>query len=116
MTGVNARYSSYLSKVAAQAPEGSDQGNWLPIDGTLVFSDISGFTNLSERLALKGRIGAEELTTVLDRVFGRMIDIAISRGGSLIKFGGDALLLMFDTEDHALQACARCGRDEEGAA
>ena len=104
MTGVNARYSSYLSKVAAREPDGGD-GAWLPIEGTLLFADISGFTNLSERLALKGRIGAEELTTVLDRVFGKMIDIAISRGGSLIKFGGDALLLMFDTEDHALQAC-----------
>jgi class 3 adenylate cyclase/tetratricopeptide (TPR) repeat protein len=76
------------------------------IHGTLVFVDISGFTSLSERLARRGRIGAEELTSVLDRVFSKMLDIVRGRGGSLLKFGGDALLLLFDTEDHVLQACA----------
>ena len=76
------------------------------IDGSLVFVDISGFTNLSERLARRGRIGAEELTGVLNRVFGHMLEIVFSRGGSLLKFGGDALLLLFDTDDHVMQACA----------
>ncbi|MFV1961243.1 MAG: adenylate/guanylate cyclase domain-containing protein [Acidimicrobiia bacterium] len=76
------------------------------IVGTLVFVDISGFTNLSERLSRKGRIGAEELTAVLNRVFGEMLDIAVARGGSLLKFGGDALLLFFDSIDHVLQATA----------
>jgi class 3 adenylate cyclase/predicted ATPase len=77
------------------------------IDASLVFVDISGFTNLSERLARKGRIGAEELTEVLNRVFGAMLDLAYARGGSLLKFGGDALLLMFESDDHPQQAaCA----------
>jgi class 3 adenylate cyclase/tetratricopeptide (TPR) repeat protein len=77
------------------------------IDGTLCFVDISGFTNLSERLARRGRIGAEELTDVLDRVFGRMLRLAYDRGGSLLKFGGDALLLMFEGDNHPMQgACA----------
>ncbi|MBT8240386.1 MAG: hypothetical protein KJN63_04085, partial [Acidimicrobiia bacterium] len=40
--------------------------SWREIDGTLVYVDISGFTALSERLARRGRIGAEELTEVLN--------------------------------------------------
>ena len=43
---------------------------WQAVDASLCFVDISGFTKLSERLARRGRIGAEELTEVLNRVFG----------------------------------------------
>lgn len=75
------------------------------VDGTLVFVDISGFTALSERLARRGRIGAEELTDVLRRVFSDMLAIAYARGGSLLKFGGDALLLLFEAGGHAERAC-----------
>ena len=35
-----------------------------------------------------------------------MLEIAFERGGSLLKFGGDALLLLFDGDDHAQQAAA----------
>ena len=66
---------------------------WREIDGTLCYIDISGFTALSEKLARRGRIGAEELTDVLNYVFGEMLGVAYDRGGSLLKFGGDALLL-----------------------
>ncbi|HEU4318874.1 MAG TPA: adenylate/guanylate cyclase domain-containing protein [Acidimicrobiia bacterium] len=71
-----------------------------------MFVDISGFTNLSERLARRGRVGAEELTAVLDRVFGRMLELVYARGGSLLKFGGDALLLLFESDDSIMQATA----------
>ena len=37
------------------------------IDGTVVFVDISGFTKMSERLARKGKVGAEEVSEVLGR-------------------------------------------------
>lgn len=97
------RFGPYVPSVAAAWPAGT---RWHPVVGSLLFVDISGFTNLSERLARRGRIGAEELTSVLDRIFGRMLEVSSDRGGSLIKFGGDALLLLFDSEDHVLQACA----------
>ena len=42
-----------------------DAGPWRSVPGTLIFVDISGFTKLSEKLARRGRIGAEELTEVL---------------------------------------------------
>jgi class 3 adenylate cyclase/tetratricopeptide (TPR) repeat protein len=94
----------FTSRVAAEW--GSERGPWQVLDGTLCFVDISGFTNLSERLARRGRIGAEELTEVLNRVFGSMLELAYNRGGSLLKFGGDALLLLFLGEDRVLQACS----------
>ena len=52
-----------------------NDGSWQMVHGTLCLVDISGFTALSEKLAERGRIGAEELTEVLGRVFGDMLDI-----------------------------------------
>ncbi|HET9020800.1 MAG TPA: adenylate/guanylate cyclase domain-containing protein [Ornithinibacter sp.] len=75
------------------------------VDGTLVFADISGFTALTERLSRRGRIGAEEIVDTLNRVFGPMLRIAASRGGELLKFGGDALLFLFRGDGHPEQAC-----------
>ena len=74
------------------------------LDATMCFVDISGFTSLSERLAARGRIGAEELTDVLRRVFGSMTHWPTS-GAGLVKFGGDALLLLFYGDGHMEQAC-----------
>jgi class 3 adenylate cyclase/tetratricopeptide (TPR) repeat protein len=74
------------------------------VDGSLVFFDITGFTPLTERLARKGREGAEELSNLLDTVFGRLLIGAEDDGGDLLKWGGDALLLLFDGSDHARRA------------
>ena len=72
-----------------------------------MFVDVSGFTALSERLAQRGKVGAEQLTDVLNSVFGTMLGLAAARGGSLLKFGGDALFLLFTGPGHAVQAaCA----------
>ena len=89
----------YVAEVAVNWSATFHDSKWRQIDGTLLFVDISGFTRLSERLADRGKIGAEELTHVLDRVFGEMLDVVSTRRGSLLKFGGDALLLMFDSDD-----------------
>ncbi len=78
---------------------------WRVIEGTLMFADISGFTALTEKLSKRGRIGAEEIVETLNRVFGGMLDLAFDRGADLLKFGGDALLLMFRGEGHAERAC-----------
>ena len=74
---------------------------WRELPATCCFVDISGFTALSERLARRGRIGAEELTEVLNHVFSRMLEVVYAKGGALLKFGGDALLLAFADDDHA---------------
>jgi class 3 adenylate cyclase/tetratricopeptide (TPR) repeat protein len=75
------------------------------VDGTLVFADVSGFTALSERLARQGRVGAEILADTISACFSRLLAAAYSNGGSLLKFGGDALLLLFTGPDHCRRAC-----------
>lgn len=74
---------------AAETPE----ARYRRVDGTLVFTDLSGFTAMSERLSRLGKLGAEELTVHLDATFSEMLRVAYHRGGSLLKFGGDALLV-----------------------
>ncbi len=75
------------------------------LEGTLLSADISGFTALSEQLAAKGKAGAEELILVLSGVFEGLIGIAHRRGGDVLKFRGDALLLLFDGAGHEARAC-----------
>jgi class 3 adenylate cyclase/tetratricopeptide (TPR) repeat protein len=75
------------------------------LDATLVSVDLSGFTALSERLAQKGKEGAEELILVVSGCFEGLIGIASRHGGDVLKFRGDALLLLFDGHDHAERAC-----------
>ncbi len=84
----------------------SPEQRWRVIDGTLCFADISGFTALAEKLARRGRVGGEELVETLSRIFGAMLDVARERGGSLLKFGGDALLLLFSGPEHAARAAS----------
>lgn len=96
----------FVPRIAADWDRTAPGRMWQTIDGSLCFVDISGFTSLSERLARRGRIGAEELTEVLNRVFGRMLGSAYEYGGSLLKFGGDALLIMFAGENHAIRAAS----------
>lgn len=78
---------------------------WAEIDGSMVFIDLSGFTALSERLSRLGREGAEEITRVIDETFADLLQAAYRRGGGLLKFGGDALLLFFEDDEHAPRAC-----------
>ena len=74
------------------------------MDGSLCFADISGFTQLSERLARSGQVGAEELTAILNETFTELLHVALAAGGDLLKFGGDALCLLFDGSGHAPRA------------
>ena len=90
-----------LIKHLAAAPE---QRTWTS-EGTAAFIDISGFTRLSEALARKGRVGAEQVSDSIGHVFESMLAVAYANGGSLLKFGGDALLLWFEDDDHAARAC-----------
>ncbi len=82
----------------------SDSIRHRQVEGSLVHVDISGFTALSERLARRGRIGAEEVSAILNSVFTDLLTIAAEQGGDLLKFGGDALLLLFTDQGHALRA------------
>ena len=90
-----------LLRHLADAPE---RRAWT-VDGTVVFVDISGFTKLSERLAKHGKEGAEQVTEAIETCFTDLLAVAYANGGGLIKFGGDALLLLFQGEGHEAMAC-----------
>jgi class 3 adenylate cyclase len=66
-------------------------------DGVALIADISGFTPLTEALTqgLSEGEGAEELTRTLDAVFTPLIAEIHAFRGSVIKFGGDALIVWF---------------------
>ncbi|WP_188113407.1 adenylate/guanylate cyclase domain-containing protein [Nocardioides humilatus] len=83
------------------------------LDATAVFADISGFTNLTERLARRGKVGAEEMGDILNRVFGSLLDSAYTYGAELVKWGGDAVLLLFRGQQHPLRAAAAAHRMQE---
>jgi class 3 adenylate cyclase/predicted ATPase len=87
-------------------------GQWL--SGSLMHCDITGFTAMSESLARMGNEGAEFMASTLNRFFEHMLGIAAEWGGIQMKFGGDAMLLLFSGPDHAAHAAA-CGREMQSA-
>lgn len=75
-----------------------------------MFADISGFTKMSERLAKQGKVGAEEVVSVINSTFTSLLAVAYGEGGGLLKFGGDALLLFFSESEHAVRAARAASR------
>lgn len=63
--------------------------------GTMMFTDLAGFTKLMEANASKGRDGAENLLKQLTKYFSEMIGIISKSGGELVEFTGDAMLVIF---------------------
>jgi len=94
----------YVPRLLIEWMRAAPQTHHYALDGTLVFVDISGFTALTERLARRGKVGAELLRDILDPIFGDLLDEAYSWGAGLVKWGGDALLLLFDGPGHADRA------------
>jgi class 3 adenylate cyclase/tetratricopeptide (TPR) repeat protein len=74
------------------------------VEGSFVFADISGFTQLTERLAKLGKLGVEEMGDLLNDRFESLLIPAYEYGGALVKWGGDAVLLLFQGEEHAPRA------------
>ena len=93
-------------------PGASPVGREQRFQAAALFADISGFTPMSEALGRVGQHGTEELTTILNRYFETMIELVDSYGGTVGKFGGDALTVVFparskrSTAAHRALACA----------
>ena len=64
-------------------------------EGTLMFTDLAGFTPLMEANAKIGQQGAEALLNLLNAYFATMLEIISKSGGNLLEFTGDALLIQF---------------------
>ena len=78
-----------VHEVDVEAVElGREPGNrYVQIDGSMLSADISGFTALSEKLAAKGKAGAEEITELINLCFTALIGEAYAQNGEIIKFG-----------------------------
>jgi adenylate cyclase len=79
-------------------------------EGTLLFTDLAGFTTLMEAMA-QGQQGATTLLTVLNQYFSDMIEIISKSGGDLLEFTGDAMLVQFldDRQQHNINQAVRTG-------
>jgi adenylate cyclase len=70
---------------------------------TVLFSDVAGFTALSERLR------PEEVSELLCEYLSEMARIILSTGGTLDKYEGDAIMAFWGAPlhqpDHARRAC-----------
>ncbi len=73
---------------------------------TVLFSDVRGFTTISERLS------PEDLVALLNSYLTPMTDIVYKYDGTLDKYIGDAIMAIFGapvaTDDHASRACYVC--------
>jgi class 3 adenylate cyclase/tetratricopeptide (TPR) repeat protein len=83
----------------------SPAARYREIDASLAFVDISGFTTLTERLARTGKEGSEEISDTLDDCFTQLLDVAYDYGAGVVKWGGDAVVILFEGPDHAARAC-----------
>src|SRR5437867_6716907 len=99
-------FGPYVPRLAVEWWARSPQRRHRVLDGSLVGIDISGFTALSERLAARGKLGAEELILAISRCYEGLIDVALGQGGVVLKFRGDALLVFFDEAGHEARASA----------
>ncbi len=69
-------------------------GEELGIEGerkqvTVLFSDLSGYTTMSERL------DPEEVKSIMSRIFGEIAQVVVKYDGSIQKFIGDAVVAFF---------------------
>ena len=78
---------------------------------TIFFSDLQGFSTISERL------GPEDLTKLLNDYLSDMTDIILAEGGTLDKYEGDAIIAFWNAPLHqpdhaarAVRASVRCQR------
>jgi adenylate cyclase len=74
-------------------------------DVVVLFSDIRGFTSMSEQMS------PDEIASLLTEYFSEMVDIVFAHGGTLDKFIGDAVMALWgaplarrDDADQAVRA------------
>ena len=99
-------FSKYLSpailKVILDHPDDLELGGKKCLV-TVFFSDLAGFTTISEKLA------PEKVSEFLNRYFDAMTEIVFKHNGTVDKFIGDSIMAFWGAPvpdpDHAVNAC-----------
>ena len=97
-------FGKYVSpKVVDQILENPPELGGVDKDLTVLFSDIRGFTTLSENMT------PQELVNHLNVYLTAMTDLILEYGGTLDKYVGDEIMCFWGAplpqEDHAILAC-----------
>ncbi|MEG3843245.1 adenylate/guanylate cyclase domain-containing protein [Microcoleus sp. herbarium14] len=90
----------YVPRPVSESPPNPGEVRYQWQTGTLLFTDLAGFTSLLEANAAQGRKGAETLLGVINDYFASMIQIVSKSGGDLLEFTGDAMLVQFLSGTH----------------
>ncbi|HEX8835288.1 MAG TPA: adenylate/guanylate cyclase domain-containing protein, partial [Abditibacteriaceae bacterium] len=102
---VEEAFGRYVSPSVLQhlqnAPDAMELGGKRQ-DVTVLFSDIRGFTQLSEHLE------PEQVTRFLNNYLEKMVRIIFANGGTVDKFMGDGIMVIYnwpvEQPDHAMRA------------
>lgn len=88
--------------VAASLMEEDGELKPISTQATILFSDLEGFTQLTEK------VGPEGIVAILNEYFSEVVKILEKYGGVVTQFQGDAVLATFNVpikaEDHAQNA------------
>ncbi|KAJ3116678.1 hypothetical protein HDU96_009029 [Phlyctochytrium bullatum] len=78
----------------------------------LLMIDISGFSLLTSKLAVFGKISSELITSAVCSLMNKIIGVVVQFEGDVVKFLGDAIIVSFrgseSTKDQAIQRAFRC--------
>jgi class 3 adenylate cyclase len=75
-------------------------------DAFVLFVDIVESTALTDQYARRSADGAEQLASVLNGYFGRVIDLATAHGGDTFRIDGDAAVVVWRSEPGGDRECA----------
>ncbi len=113
-----ARYSSpaVVERILEAPGAGGGVGAMNAEEGevSVLFADLTGFTNMAERLP------ASEVVLILNQVFERLTSAVFELDGTLDKFRGDGMMAFFGAPlampDHAVRAVEAALRMQEALA
>ena len=116
-SGARDSYGSFADELAPYVPPlvldqvarngaASFEASSSEFEGAVLFTDIAGFTTLTERMDEAGPAGVEELSRVLNAYFTDLISLVEAHGGMVLKFAGDALMAVWPAADASLKDSA----------
>jgi adenylate cyclase len=96
--------ASVVDEVVARAEDEDLRLGGVRREGTVLFSDLRGFTTAAEAMA------AEQVIEVLNRYLTEMSEAILDHGGTVVSYMGDGIMAVFgaplEQEDHRDRAVA----------